>query len=193
MDRGPETMSGGRTTPATMPRLLRRLRALRRDRSGATIIEFAVVAAPFIALMLATIQTSLVFFAQQTLETVSEETSRQILTGVVRNSNTSKDDFHEIACKNLPAYMSCANLMVDVQTADSLGDVDTSTPSIYDKDGNPKTWQFDTGTAGSIVVMRTMYLFPVIGGPLGFNLANMQGSRRLLVATAVFQTEPYLT
>lgn len=176
-----------------MPRLFARLRALPRDRKAATIIEFACIAAPFIALILASVQTSLVFFAQQTLETVSEETSRQILTGVVRNSNTSKEDFHQLACDNLPAYMSCANLMVDVQTADSLADIDTSTPSIYDKDGKPKTWQFNAGTAGSIVVMRTMYLFPVVGGPLGFNLANMQGSRRLLVATAVFQTEPYLT
>jgi len=189
-------MPGGSTKPAAMSHLLARLRTLSRDRSAATIIEFAAVAAPFIALLIATLQTSLVFFAQQSLETVSEDLSRQILTGAVRNSNTSRDDFQQAACNTLrkdAPYMSCANLMVDVQTADSFADIDTSTPSIYDKDGNPKTWQFNTGTAGSIVVMRTMYLLPVIGGPLGFNLANTDGSRRLLVATAVFQTEPYLT
>jgi Flp pilus assembly protein TadG len=168
-------------------------KTLVRDRRGATIIEFAIVALPFIALLIATLQTSLVFFAQQTLETVSEETSRQILTGAVRSSNTGQDAFHQLACDNLPSYMNCADLMVDVQTASSFADVDTSTPSLYDKDGKPKTWDFNTGGAGDIVVMRTMYLLPVVGGPLGFNLANADGSHRLLIATAVFRTEPYVT
>lgn len=185
-------MSGGRTTPATMPHRLARLRTLRRDRKAATIIEFAAVAAPFIALILATLQTSLVFFAQQTLETVSEETSRQLMTGTVQKAKMSQDDFHQIACNNLPIFMKCANLMIDVQTADSFADVDTGIPSVYNDDHTVKTnWQFKTGGAGDIVVMRTMYLFPVIGGPLGFSLANAEGNKRLLVATAVFQTEPY--
>jgi Flp pilus assembly protein TadG len=179
--------------PAVRRLLGRGTKALARNKRGATIIEFAIVAAPFVALLIATLQTSLVFFAQQTLETVSEETSRQILTGAVQKAGMSQDDFHKLACNNLPSYMNCANLMVDVQTADSFADVDTSTPSLYDKDGNPKTWQFNTGGAGDIVVMRTMYLLPVVGGPLGFNLANADSSHRLLIATAVFQTEPYLT
>jgi Flp pilus assembly protein TadG len=183
--------------PAVRRLLGRGTKAIARNKRGATIIEFAIVAAPFVALLIATLQTSLVFFAQQTLETVSEETSRQILTGAVRSGtgpgSTSVADFHQIACKNLPSYMNCANLMIDVQTADSFADVDTSTPSLYDNDGKPKTWDFNTGSAGDIVVMRTMYLLPVVGGPFGFDLANADGSHRLLIATAVFRTEPYLT
>ena len=167
------------------------MRALARNKRGATIIEFAIVAAPFIALLIATLETSLVFFAQQTLETVSEETSRELLTGNAQKAGMTQQDFDKLACNNLPAFLSCANLMVDVQTADSFADVDTTTPSVYDSKGNIKNWQFNPGGAGSIVVMRTMYLFPVVGGPLGFNLANADSSHRLLIATAVFQTEPY--
>lgn len=192
MGPGPETMSGGRKKPVTMPRLFTRLRWLRRDRRGATIIEFAVVAAPFIALILATLQTSLVFFAQQTLETTSEDVSRQLMTGTVQKAGMSKSDFNKIACNHLPVFMKCANLMVDVQTVASFNDIDTTTPPIYNPDHTLKTnWQFNPGGAGDIVVMRTMYLFPVVTGPLGFDLSNAQGGRRLLVATAVFQTEPY--
>jgi len=176
-----------------MPRLLPRLRTLRRDRKAATIIEFAAIAAPFIALILASIQTSLVFFAQQCLETTSEETSRELITGAAQKSGMDQADFDKLACKNLPSFMGCANLMVDVQTADSFADVDTSTPELtYDSKGNvKKNWQFHTGEPGSIIVMRTMYILPVIGGPLGFDLSNMEGNRRLLVATAVFKSEPY--
>jgi Flp pilus assembly protein TadG len=167
------------------------LRTLACDRRGATAIEFAIVAAPFIALLIAALQTSLVFFAQQTLETVSEQASRQLLVGAAQKLD--KEEFHQLACNDLPPFMNCADLMVDVQTVDSFADVDTTTPSIYNDDHTLKTWQFNPGGAGDIVVMRTMYLLPVIGGPLGFSLANTEGSRRLLVATAVFQTEPYKT
>ena len=90
-------MSGGRTKPRTMPRLLPRLRTLRRDLRAATIIEFAAIAAPFVALILGSIQTSLVFFAQQCLETTSEETSRQLLTGAAQRSGMDQEDFAKVA------------------------------------------------------------------------------------------------
>ena len=185
-------MSGELTKPEAPTHLLARLRSLPRDRRGATIIEFAAVAAPFIALMLATIQTSLVFFAQQCLETTAENAGRQLITGAAQKANMQAPDFAQLACKNLPVYMKCANLMIDVQTVDSFADVDTTTPTVLDSSGKPKTnWQYQTGGAGDIVVMRMMYLFPVVGGPLGFTLANQPGNRRLLVATSVFRTEPY--
>lgn len=168
-------------------------RRLARETRGATIIEFALVAAPFIALLLATLETGLVFFAQQTLETVSEQTSRQILTGAVQKANMSQQDFAKMACNNLPVFMKCANLMIDVQSVNNWSAVDTTIPTIRNADGSLKNWQFHPAGAGNITVMRTMYLFPVVGGPLGFNLANDGGSRRLLIATAVFQTEPYLS
>ena len=178
-----------------MPRLFARLRALSRDRKAATIIEFAVVAAPFIALILATIQTSLVFFAQQALETTAEQTARQLLTGEAQKAGLDKDKFRTLACQNLLPIMSCASMMIDVQHAASFSDVDTAAPLLhYDSKGNiDNSWQFDPGSPNDIVVMRVMYLFPVVGGPLGFNLADAGDGKRLLVATSVFQPEPYLS
>ena len=40
-----------------------------RQQDGATAVEFAMVAAPFLAMMFAIIETALVFFAGQALET----------------------------------------------------------------------------------------------------------------------------
>jgi Flp pilus assembly protein TadG len=172
---------------------LKRLKALARDTRAATIIEFALVAAPFVALIFATVQTSMVFFAQQALETTAEKTERQLVTGSAQQSGMTQQQFDATACANLPSFMKCQHLLIDVQTADSFADVDTTGPTLtYDKNGNvSNNWQFNPGTAGSIVVMRTMYLFPVISAPLGFNLANAGNGRRLLVATSVFKTEPY--
>lgn len=187
-------MSGGRTTPATMPRLFTRLRALRRDRKGATIIEFAVVAAPFIGLILATIQTSLIFFAQQTLETTAEKTARELVTNQAQDAGLKQSDFQQAVCKNLPSFMKCTETMVDVQSASDFSGIDTAAPVLqYDKFGKIKnSWQFNPGPPGSIVVMRVMYLFPVIGGPLDLDFSNTQGGKRLLVATQVFKSESYV-
>jgi hypothetical protein len=35
-----------------------------------------------------------------------------------------------------------------------------------------------------------MYQWPVFGGPLGFNLANLSNGNRLIMAAAAFQNEP---
>jgi Flp pilus assembly protein TadG len=173
-------------------RPVERLRTLAADRRGASLVEFALVAAPFIALIFAVIQTSLVFFSQQTLETAAEDTARLIVTNQAQQSGMSQTAFKEVACAQLPSFMDCANLMVDVRTADDFEDVDTTMPDLtYDGDGNvSNAWQFELGGADKVVVMRLMYALPVVSAPLGFDMSNMQGGRRLLVATSVFQPEP---
>jgi Flp pilus assembly protein TadG len=187
-------MRGTTRLPAVRRLLGRGTKALARNKRGATIIEFAIVAAPFVALILATIQTSLVFFAQQTLETTAEKTARQLVTDQAQNAGMTQAQFKAAACANLPSFMSCSNLMIDVQTADSFADADTSTPVLtYDKNNNiTNSWKFDAGSPGSIIVMRTMYLFPVIPVPLGFNLASAGNGKDLLIATSVFKSEAYV-
>jgi hypothetical protein len=41
------------------------------------------------------------------------------------------------------------------------------------------------------VVVRLFYQWPLIVTGLGFNIANLSGSKRLLTATAAFQNEPF--
>ncbi len=55
-------------------------RVLASDEAGAAI-EFALVGAPFIALMIAAMNTALVFLAQEGLETAAEGAARLLLTG----------------------------------------------------------------------------------------------------------------
>jgi hypothetical protein len=83
--------------------------------------------------------------------------------------------------------------MVDLQTAGSFAAADTSKPTLtYDAHGNVTNgWRFETGGAGTIMVLRVFYQFPVSNGPLRFNLANLPGGKRLLTAVSVFQVEPY--
>ena len=56
------------------------VRRLVKREDGTVAIEFAFVAMPFFALLVATIETSLIFFAGQTLETAVADAGRMIMT-----------------------------------------------------------------------------------------------------------------
>ncbi len=49
---------------------------------------------------------------------------------------------------------------------------------------------YDLGAAGSTMVIRTFYQWPLFVTGLGFDMANLAGSKKLLSATAAFRVEP---
>ncbi len=162
-----------------------------RREDGAAALEFAIVAAPFIALILATMQTALAFFAGQVLESAVADSSRLILTGAP--SSKSQSAFATAVCGKVQALFNCSNLMIDVRTASSFGAANTALPSLtFDGSGNvSNSWAFQPGNPGDIVIMRVMYQWPVFLGPLGLSLSNESNGNLLLMATAAFKNEPY--
>jgi Flp pilus assembly protein TadG len=155
-----------------------------KDRRGATAVEFALVAGPFLGLLAALIQTFLLFFAQQLLESVVQQSSRQILTGQVQSQQLTKDQFHQVVCNQVAILFSCGGLMVDVQVVTSLSSAGTSAPTLtYNGQGQVSNiWQFNPGNAGDTVIVKVMYLWPIF-------MFSSQSSQ-LIMATAAFQNEP---
>lgn len=179
-----------------------RLRASRHFalcRKGTTAIEFALVAAPFLALLVALLETALVFFAGRVLDEVTEEASRYILTGQAQQTNMTQAQFQNYICTStntaalVSALFDCNNLMVNVANYTDFASASTSTPSLTfnAKGAVSNAWNYSPGTPGSIVVVQVMYQWPIVLGPLGFNLSNLGNGNRLLVSTAVFKNEPY--
>ncbi|HEX8484201.1 TadE/TadG family type IV pilus assembly protein [Sphingomonas sp.] len=166
---------------------------LRRDVRGVTAIEFGFVATPLMAIIIAILQVTLTFFAQQNLETASERAVRKLMTGVAQTSGMTREQFKSLVCAGLPAFMKCQNVMVDVRTATTFSSANTAAPTItYDSNGNPNnSWSFAPGGAGAITIVQIMYVWDVQKGPLGFDLATMSRGKRLLRATSVFKTESY--
>jgi Flp pilus assembly protein TadG len=164
-----------------------------RREDGAAALEFAIVAAPFFAIILATLQTALAFFAGQVLESAVADSSRSILTGSAQNASLSQSGFATTVCGKVQALFDCSKLMIDVQTATSFGSANTGAPTLtFDSKGNvTNTWQYNPGNPGDIVIMRLMYQWPVFTGPLGLGLSNEKNGNLLLVATAAFKNEPY--
>jgi Flp pilus assembly protein TadG len=178
--------------PAVKPRLRHSINRFFSDRGGATAVEFGLIAAPFIALLVAIIQTFLVIFASQLLDTVVTQSARLILTGQVQNTNVSQSGFQNLVCQQVAIFFNCNGLMVDVEAQTSFASANTSAPVLtYNGSGQVNNvWQYSPGGPGQIVVVKVMYLWPVFLGPLGFNLSNQPGNNRLIMATAAFQNEP---
>jgi len=168
------------------------VRRLARREDGAAAIEFGMVAAPFLALMFAIMETALVFFASQTLETAVADSARLIMTGQAQSQSFDAAAFKNAVCNKIGGLFNCSGgVYVDVKTYSSFGSVDNSSP--VDANGNLKTsgFGYTPGGPGDIVVVRLMYQWPVYASLLGFNLGNMAGNKRLLMATAAFRNEPY--
>jgi Flp pilus assembly protein TadG len=177
---------------ARATRLLRwaAVRRLVRREDGSVAIEFAFVAMPFFALLVATIETSLIFFAGQTLETAVADSARMIMTLQAQNQNFDYTAFKSQICSRIHALFDCANgIQLDVNTASSFSGANTSNP--LDANGNLTiTQSYNPGGPGDIVVVRVVYKWPVWAQFFGINLINMAGNSRLLMSTAVFRNEP---
>jgi Flp pilus assembly protein TadG len=187
------------TLQARLARAVRRplslpiVRRFIRQQEGATAVEFGMVVAPFLALVFAIIETALVFFAGQTLETAGLDSARLIMTGQAQTQGFSQAQFKNAVCAKIYGLFSCqSGLYVDVKTYNAFSGIDNSKPPV-DGNGNLKTGSFgyQPGGPGDIVVVRLMYQWPVYVSLLGLNLSDSGGSNRLLMSTIAFRNEPY--
>jgi|SRR5271165_3713398 len=161
-------------------------------RDGSATVEFGLVAVPFIALLFAIVETAIVFFAGQALETAVADSARLILTGQAQNQNFNATAFKNAVCANVYGLFDCQNgIYIDVETFSSFSSV--TMPSPVDSQGNFQSsgFGYQPGGPGDIVVVRLFYQYPVYVSLLGFNLANVNGGKHLLTATAAFRNEPY--
>jgi Flp pilus assembly protein TadG len=167
------------------------LRRFARRQDGAAAVEFAMVMLPFMLLMFLIMETALLFFAGQTLETAVADSARLIKTGQAQNATTplTQTTFKTEVCKRIYALFDCSNGMyVDVKTYTTFGTISNTVTK--DSSGNPVT-EYSPGGTGDIVVVRLLYKWPVLFPLTQKFLGDSGGSSRLLVATAAFRNEPF--
>ncbi len=166
------------------------LRRFRRSRGGSAAVEFAMVAPVFFALLFAIIETAIVFFASQVLETITQNSARMIFTGQAQNAAYTQSQFHDYVCTQIPVLFSCANVYVDVESYPSFTGVTINSQIDATKNFIP-AMVYSPGGPGDIVVVRMFYQWPLVVTGLGWNMSNLSGHKRLLVATAAFRNEPF--
>jgi len=190
------------------------MRSILRDCRGAVLVEFAFVAAPFFALIFATLLTALVVFAQHVLDTSTEAVAREFMTGQVQKGSVKVIDpvtgtpvnidsnakLKARVCEKLKAsgagFLDCAKVMVSLtklatfsaanQTGVTLN-FDPTTGAVTNPPG-----AFDTLGQEEIGLVSVYYRWPQLVGPLlGFSIGNQSNGERLMVSNAIFKTETY--
>jgi Flp pilus assembly protein TadG len=165
-------------------------RRLLRQQDGTAAVEFGLIAAPFLALLFAIIETAIVFFAGQVLETAVADSSRLIMTVQAQDQNMSQAQFKDAVCAKIYGLFDCQNnVYVDVKKFSSFETVNMPSPVNANGDFQ-NNFSYEPGGRGDIVVVRLFYNYPVYVNLLGFGLSNVNGGKRLLAATAAFRNEP---
>jgi Flp pilus assembly protein TadG len=165
-------------------------RFVSQDRATTTV-EFGLLAAPFVALIFAILQTAILFFAGQSLETAAATAARLILTGQAQTQGWTAAQFKSQVCNVITGLFNCqAGVYVDVETYSSFAAVGLGMP-VSNGTFQSSSLGYNPGGPGDIVVVRLYYKYPVYVDLFGFNLSSLNGGYNLLAATAVFKNEPY--
>jgi Flp pilus assembly protein TadG len=166
------------------------LSRFRRNHGASAAVEFALVAPVFFALLFAIIETGIMFFAGQLLESVTQSSARMILTGQAQNASYTQSQFQTYVCNQIPAILNCNNVYVDVESYSSFSTINIA--SQIDASGNfINNMQYNPGGPSDIVVVKLFYPWQMFVTGLGYNISNMTGNKRLLMAAAAFRNEPY--
>lgn len=196
-----------RGSPDGCPRRLapirRRLVAFRRDPAGATAVEFALVALPFLALLAGTLELGITAWAQGALQDSVADAARQVYTGKFQQDNAKETDstkilanFKKLICEQAAAKISlfdCSAVRISIRPAGSFGSASFANPSGSGTGGwNNSFSNYTCGASGSIMVIQAAVTFPVVFTFYGPG-APLPGNQRMLQAASVFKVEPFGT
>ena len=173
-----------------------RWRTFARDRRGATAIEFALLALPFLALLCIVAETGFVVLSQQTLEIAIDRASRQLRTGAFQDGANGTDPtqrFRVSACADAVVLFPCSMLRVEVTSAPTFSTSQVTEP--FDK--TAKTWakgfgsRFDCPQGGDVVTVRFAVPILRLFTFLDHTGRIMSDRTQLLLSTSIFRAEAY--
>ena len=173
-------------------RVTRLLGHFGREEKAATAVEFGLVALPFIALLVAIIETAVLFLAGQNLESAVDTAARLIRTGQAQEDGLTGDTFKAQVCNEAIVLPDCTDsLHIDVRIYSSFSSMTITDP--VDANGNVDytTFIYDAGHGGDIVLVRAYYEWPTFSKMLGLNFANLTNGNHLIAAVAAFKNEPF--
>lgn len=170
-------------------------RRFARDERGVTLVEFGILAFPFFTLIFAIIETAMVFFASQVLDSAVEDASRMVRTGRAQTAGYSLSDFRTYLCGyTFNLFGDCSQIKLKVSVLTNFSSAATGT-TVQTCTPTPCTWTltegFSGGTGCSVIQVSAYYRWPLLVVLPAFNLKNQPDNYRLFSATRVFRNEPF--
>jgi len=162
------------------------------NRRGATAVEFALIAAPLIFILMATLDLALVFLVSTSLNAATIKAAREIKTGQTQHSGQTQAAFAGQVCSNMGwlASQCPSSISVSVQSFSSFSAATMPSP-VNNGVFNPSGLTFNLGNAGDIVLVKVYYQWPLVTPFFSTPLQTLSNGDALIIATAIFRNEPY--
>ena len=199
-----------KTPPKTK---LRSFTTFGRDASGATAVEFGLVALPFMMMIAAIIDVGTYYLALNALDRGIDETARFVRTGEAQTGGISAtgvadvksvDAFKKTVCLKARAdggNFDCSQITVILNSTTSWANIlaaDQSCTTGTSPNLVMKTGAIGANSLSSYVGGTSAYVIATVCYPwdtarlLPFlSTGNLQGGKMLLQSSMAFQTEPY--
>lgn len=162
--------------------LLNLARRLKRNRRGATVVEFALIGPLFIIVMCGILENGLILLTQTMLDNATRDASRMIMLGTPTSLQQFKDAICKTACTLIPENQ----LAVNVVSGDTFGALSATLQT--DSSGNVINTQYNPVLSNKAVVIQVAYnrpfMLPIFGAFSGV-------TSELLVSTVAFKAEPF--
>lgn len=156
------------------------LRGFARREEGAAAVEFALVALPFFALIVAVVELAVFFFASRYLEDGVFNASRKVLTKRLGEASICTTFPQEVK-NELAAWFNPARLTITVTPLASFSATGTAV--------NLGAGGCTFGAAGQTMVIRATYNYPFQGFRFIAGTASLGRGYAMTAATA-FEVEP---
>lgn len=184
---------------APIARVLRRARppSLLRDERGVTAVEFGLVGVPFILLIGAIIEASMLLLAQIAFDNAVDRAGRTVFTGVYLEGAGSVGAatrlVNEICKTALLFNCSTDKVKIEMTTAPTFTEQSASAP--YDaKTGTISSSfgdQFKCPKGNEIVTIRAAAVLPRYFSIPSLTAAPLPNNEQLIMSTVIFRAEPF--
>lgn len=188
-----------------MKRLLQKVRArlgrFRTSSSGATAVEFALVAGPFFYVLGCICETGLMLFTEYVLQNSVQDAARLVRTGQLMDASgttisVSAADFKKKVCQNVSIIIDCSGkVSVYVNSADTFADLTATIPDPVNvgvaSNGAAYKVVYSPGVKLKAATVIATYDWDFAFPFMDF-LGNInKGSKRRLYGLAIFRNEPF--
>lgn len=163
-----------------------------KDRKGSTAVEFALIAMPFLWIVIGMVEVSLYFATSSLMAEAANLGARVVRTGQLQAAGDPVAQFRETVCNRAAVFVPCDKIQFQVtHIADDNFTSAANYGAAFDADGNLKNQGYDDGGQGSVIMVRLAYRYPFMTPLIGGLMADGPGTSRLILNTIVMKNEPY--
>lgn len=174
------------------------LHRFRRDNSGVTAIEFALVFPPFLMLIFGIFGVALFYMTETLLDRSLIAASRQIRTGQNQQVDLSVGQYKQQICSNTGGLVDCSKLSVIVLNENNWDNL--TIPACVNDEGSVVASNYEDNASVSegaggrerVVFVLVCYPWQLLVSIPYLGLGNVNGgSAQLISAVHAFKSEPY--